>query len=121
MKTFSELVSEVKESIKETDAETVKKKMESGESFHLVDVREESEWAKGHIPKAIHIGRGMLEPKIEKVIEDREAEIVLYCGTGARSALAAQSLARMGYSNVLSMAGGINGWKEAGLPTEGEE
>lgn len=119
MKNFLEIIGELKGRIKENSVEDVRGRQESGESFHLIDVREESEWAGGYIPGAVHIGRGILEPKIEKRIPERDSEIVLYCGSGARSLLAAESLKRMGYCNAVSMAGGMGAWKEAGYPIEG--
>ena len=85
--------------------------------FRLIDVREESEWAAGHLPQAEHLGRGILERDIEERVPDTAAPIVLYCGGGYRSALAAKSLQEMGYTNVLSLAGGIRAWRDAGLKT----
>jgi len=96
----------------------VKKKLDRGEKFHLVDVREDSEWAAGHLPQAEHIGKGVIERDIETKIPDTKAEIVLYCGGGFRSAMAADNLQKMGYTNVISMDGGFRGWKDAGLPIE---
>jgi rhodanese-related sulfurtransferase len=90
----------------------------SGKPVHLVDVREESEYAAGHAKGARHIGRGVLERDIEVLIPDIHACIVLYCGGGYRSALAADSLKRMGYTQVFSMDGGIRAWQVAGLPEE---
>jgi rhodanese-related sulfurtransferase len=107
--------------VRETDADTVQSRLERGDDFHLLDVREDSEWAAGHLPGAVHLGRGVLERDIERLIPDRDAEIVLYCGGGYRSALAADSLQQMGYSNVLSLAGGWTGWTEAGKPVERTE
>jgi rhodanese-related sulfurtransferase len=89
--------------------------------FHLVDVREESEWRAGHLPSAQHLGKGVLERDIEKAIPDPGAEIVLYCGGGFRSVLAADALQQMGYRRVRSLAGGYRAWSEAGLPIEGRE
>jgi len=86
--------------------------------FVLIDVREDHEWSLGHLPRATHLGRGILERDIERAIPDVEQQLVLYCGGGFRSALAARSLEQMGYRNVLSLAGGFRGWKEAGLPVE---
>jgi rhodanese-related sulfurtransferase len=86
-----------------------------------VDVREESEWAKGHLPGAEHLGKGIIERDVEQKVPDTGAEIVLYCGGGFRSALAAENLQKMGYTNVWSMDGGYRGWTEAGLPMEGKE
>jgi rhodanese-related sulfurtransferase len=82
-----------------------------------VDVREESEWARGHIPNAIHLGKGIIERDIEKAIPEKGATVVLYCGGGFRSALAADNLQKMGYSNVISMDGGWREWTQAGFPT----
>jgi len=113
---FLRLVEDAKKHIKEVTVQQVKDKLDHRESFHLVDVREESEWAQGHIPNAIHLGKGIVERDIERVIPDVNAEIVFYCGGGYRSALTAESLQKMGYLNVLSMDGGYRGWREAGLP-----
>ena len=113
---FLKLVQEAKSRIRETNAAEVMKKMEAREPFHLVDVREDNEYEAGHVRGAIHLGKGIIERDIEKRIPDRNAEIVLYCGGGFRSALAADALQRMGYSNVLSMDGGIRVWRERGFP-----
>jgi len=115
---FLRLVEETRGMIQETDVETVKRRLDAGESFHLVDVREESEWEAGRIPGAEYLGRGIIERDIENTIPDVDAPIVLYCGGGYRSALAAENLQRMGYVNVQSMDGGFRGWKEAGFPIE---
>jgi len=114
---FLKLVQETKKHIKETSVQEVKRKLDAREKFHLVDCREESEWTRGHLPGAIHLGRGIIERDIEKAIPDTQAPIIIYCGGGFRSALAAESLQKMGYKNVLSMDGGWRGWTEAGLPT----
>ena len=92
--------------------------LDSGKHFHLVDVREESEWANGHLPGARHLCKGIIERDIESTIPDLHAEIVLYCGGGFRSALSADNLQKMGYTNVVSMDGGWRGWTEAGFPVE---
>ncbi|HTL28184.1 MAG TPA: rhodanese-like domain-containing protein [Tepidisphaeraceae bacterium] len=115
---FLKLVDETRPQIKEVTVEDVKKKLERGERFHLVDVREESEWAKGHLPGAEYLGKGIIERDIEEKISDTNAEIVLYCGGGFRSALAAENLQKMGYTNVYSMDGGYRGWNDAKLPIE---
>ncbi len=115
---FLNIVDDAKSRITETDVKEVKAKLERGDTFSLVDVREESEWKKGHIVNAIYIGKGVIERDIEKIITNTESEIVLYCGGGFRSALAADSLQKMGYSNVYSMAGGYSGWVGAGYPVE---
>ena len=113
---FLALVREAKNHIKEEDIPAVKKRLDSPEKPIMVDVREDSEWARGHIPGAIHLGRGVIERDIERTIPDKTTQIVLYCGGGFRSALAADNLRKMGYSNVISMDGGWRGWTEAGLP-----
>src|SRR5436853_3121723 len=102
---FLKLVEDIKKRIRETDVQTVKARLDRGEKFHLVDVREESEWAKGHLPKAAHLGKGVIERDIEKEVPDTGAEIILYCGGGFRSALAADNLQKMGYTKVRSLAG----------------
>ena len=113
---FLKLVEDAKSRIRELTVDDVKEKLDRGERFHLIDVREESEWAKGHLPRAVHLGKGIIERDVESRIPDTAAEIVLYCGGGFRSALAAESLQKMGYENVRSVAGGFRAWKEAGLP-----
>jgi rhodanese-related sulfurtransferase len=100
--------------VHELSVADVRAKLARGERFHLIDVREEGEWAAGHLPGAIHIGRGVLERDIEQAIPDLDREMVLYCGGGYRSALAADNLQRMGYTNVWSMDGGFRGWHESG-------
>jgi rhodanese-related sulfurtransferase len=114
---FLKLVTDARSRVRETDVHTVRARLESGKRFHLLDVREDDEWAAGRIPGAIHLGKGVIERDIEQIVPDRDAEVVLYCGGGYRSALAADSLQKMGYRNVLSMDGGIRAWREAGLPT----
>jgi rhodanese-related sulfurtransferase len=94
----------------------VKRRSEAGEKFLLVDVREDNEWAKGHVPGAVHLGRGIIERDIEQRIPDTNAKLILYCGGGFRSALVAENLQKMGYTGVESMDGGWKGWLEAGLP-----
>jgi rhodanese-related sulfurtransferase len=115
---FLKLVEETKKRIRETNVEQVSQRFNRGEKLALVDVREESEFAREHIPGAIHLGKGIIERDIEQKIPDTGKEIILYCGGGFRSALAADNLQKMGYTNVLSMDGGWRGWKEKGLPTE---
>lgn len=111
-KCFSDLVTDAKQTIKEISISEVKQKVEdqSIQNCHFVDIREESEWQLGGLPHAVHASRGVLEAKIENIVADRNAEIILYCGGGSRSALAAESLQKMGYTNVKSMAGGFRGW-----------
>jgi rhodanese-related sulfurtransferase len=113
---FLKLVDESKAHIKQTNVPEIKKRMDSGDKFVLVDVREDNEWAKGHIPNAIHMGRGVIERDVETRFPDKNVELVLYCGGGFRSALSAENLQKMGYTKVSSMDGGWRGWNEAGLP-----
>ena len=115
---FLEIVNDAKSRVAECEVADVKARLDAGEAFHLVDVREESEFANGHQPGAIHLGKGVIERDIEKAIPDVDATVVLYCGGGFRSALAADALQKMGYANVISMDGGWSGWKNAGYPTE---
>jgi len=115
---FLRLVNDAKTRVKETNVADVKRRMQSGERFLLVDVREDGEWAKGHLPGAVHMGRGVIERDIEVKVPDSGAKMILYCGGGFRSALVADNLQKMGYRNVESMDGGWRGWNEAGLPTE---
>ena len=114
---FVRLVDDARARIRETDVPTVRARMERGEQFLLVDVREESEYAAGHVPGAVHLSKGTIERDIEERVPDVDTEIVLYCGGGYRSALAADNLQKMGYRNVLSMDGGWRGWTAAGGPT----
>ena len=113
---FLNLVRDAKKRIKEEDYREVKKKIDSAHPLILVDTREDSEWARGHIPGAVHLSKGIIERDIEKTIPDKDTEIVLYCGGGYRSALAADNLQKMGYRNVISMDGGWRGWTESGFP-----
>jgi rhodanese-related sulfurtransferase len=113
---FLQLVQDVKQRVREQTVEQVKTRLDRGDKFHLVDVREESEWAKDHLPGAEYLGKGVIERDIEERIPDTNAEIVLYCGGGFRSALVADNLQKMGYKNVISMDGGIRGWREKGYP-----
>jgi rhodanese-related sulfurtransferase len=114
---FLKLTADAKTRVKEWDVAETKRRMDSGEKFLLVDVREDNEWERGHIPGAVHMGRGVIERDIEQAVPDRSATLVLYCGGGFRSALSADNLQKMGYTNVISMDGGWRGWNEAGLPT----
>ncbi len=115
---FLNLVQDAKKRVRETTPESVRRRQETGERFHLVDVREDMEWERGHALGAIHIGKGIIERDIERAIPDRDEEIILYCGGGFRSALAADTLAKMGYTNVVSMDGGWKRWRELGYPVE---
>ena len=113
---FLQIVEDAKTRIRECTIDDVRRRQAAGETLTFVDVREESEYAKGHIPSAIHLGKGVIERDIEAKIPDPAKELILYCGGGFRSALAADNLQKMGYTNVLSMDGGWRGWTEAGLP-----
>jgi len=113
---FVKLVQDAKQRVKEEDFRETKKRLDAGEKIVLVDTREESEWARGHIPGAVHLSKGIIERDIEKTVPDKDATVVLYCGGGFRSALAADNLQKMGYRHVISMDGGWRGWTEAGFP-----
>jgi len=115
---FLNLVNDAKSRVRETTPEVVRRRQETGEPFHLVDVREDTEWERGRALGSIHLGKGIIERDIERAIPDRDAEIILYCGGGFRSALAADTLAKMGYTNVVSMDGGWKRWRELGYPVE---
>ena len=115
---FLRIVEDAKSRIRELTVPDVQVKLARGDRFHLVDVREESEWAAGHLPRAVHLGRGVIERDIEQAVPDTQSEIILYCGGGYRSALAADNLQKMGYQNVWSMDGGFRAWREAGLTIE---
>jgi len=114
---FQKLVNDAKTRVRECNVQEVKKRLDAGEKFYLVDTREESEWARGHLPGAIHLSKGIIERDIEQKIPDKNAPVVLYCGGGFRSALAGDNIQKMGYTNVISMDGGWRGWTEAGFPT----
>jgi len=114
---FLKLVDEARKRVKETNVEEVKRRMDNGEKFLLVDVREDNEWEKGHVRGAVHMGRGVIERDIEMKVPETTMKMVLYCGGGFRSALVADNLQKMGYTNVESMDGGWRGWVGAGLPT----
>jgi rhodanese-related sulfurtransferase len=113
---FLAIVEDAKARVRELTVDDVKSKQERGERFVLVDVREESEWNKDHLPGALHLGKGVIERDVEQRVPDTSTEIVLYCGGGFRSALAADNLQKMGYTNVWSMDGGYRDWKEKGYP-----
>ena len=115
---FLNLVNDAKSRVRETTPEAVRRRQETGDRFHFVDVREDGEWERGRALGAIHLGKGIIERDIERAIPDRDEEIVLYCGGGFRSALAADTLAKMGYTNVASMDGGWKRWRELGYPVE---
>lgn len=113
---FLQIVNDAKKRVRETTVDEVKKKMDQGEKFLLVDVREESEFAKDHLPGAVHLGKGIIERDIEARVPNLNEPMVLYCGGGFRSALAADNLQKMGYTNVISMDGGIREWREKAYP-----
>ena len=115
---FLKIVNDAKTRIRECSVEDVKARRARGDNFLLVDVREDNEWSAGHLPSAVHLGKGIIERDVETKYPDTSTEMVLYCGGGFRSALAADNLQKMGYTNVISMDGGFRGWKDAGLPVE---
>ena len=115
---FLDIVKDAKTRVRETTPEEVRRRQEAGERFRFVDVREDSEWERGHAMGAIHLGKGVIERDVERAVPDHTEELILYCGGGYRSALAADTLAKMGYTNVVSMDGGWKRWKELGYPTE---
>ena len=115
---FLQVVDDAKRRIREVTTADVMAMLDRGERFHLIDVREESEWARGHLPGAQHLSKGIIERDIEAAILDHGAPLVLYCGGGFRSALAADNLQKMGYTNVVSMDGGWREWTEKQLPIE---
>jgi rhodanese-related sulfurtransferase len=113
---FLQIVDDARRRVRETTVDDIKNRLDHGDKFLLVDVREESEFAKDHLPGAIHLGKGVIERDIETRVPDFNAPLVLYCGGGYRSALAADNLQKMGYTNVISMDGGIRVWREKGYP-----
>jgi len=113
---FLKIVDDARSRVRETNVDEVKKRMDRGDKFLLIDVREESEFAKDHLPGAIHMGKGVIERDIEGRVPELNTEMILYCGGGYRSALAADNLQKMGYTNVISMDGGIRGWREKSYP-----
>src|SRR5687768_10676600 len=117
---FLKIVADAKQRVRETTIPVIAERLARGDKFHFVDVREDDEWRAGHARGAIHIGKGVIERDIETKIPNKEDEIVVYCGGGFRSALAAEALGRMGYTNVVSMDGGMRGWRAAGLAEDKE-
>ena len=115
---FLKLVDEVRRRVKECTVADARDRLDRGEALHFIDVREDNEFAKDRAKGARHLGKGILERDIETVVPDKQASIILYCGGGYRSALAADTLQRMGYTNVVSMDGGIRAWRDAGYPLE---
>ena len=113
---FLKIVEDAKSRVREPNVEEVKRKIDRGEKFVLVDVREEGEFAKDHLPGAVHLGKGVIERDVEKQVPDLNTPMILYCGGGFRSALAADNLQKMGYTNVISMDGGIREWRDKGYP-----
>jgi len=113
---FLKLVNDAKSRIRETDVAGYKKMLAQGEKVLLIDTREESEWAAGHAAEALHLSKGIIERDIEAKVPDKQTSMVLYCGGGFRSALVADNLQKMGYTNVISMDGGVRGWREKGYP-----
>ena len=118
---FLKIVEDAKSRIREADFRDIKRRLDTRDKIALVDVREESEWAQGHLPGAVHLGKGVIERDVEQAFPDKDAPLVLYCGGGYRSALAADNLQKMGYTNVISMDGGWRGWTDAGFPGEKPE
>jgi rhodanese-related sulfurtransferase len=117
---FLKLANEAKSRVKETNVPDVKRRIDAGEKLMIIDVREDNEWAEGHLPGAVHLGKGIIERDIASRVPQTDATLILYCGGGFRSALAADNLQKMGYTNVESMDGGWRGWLQAGLPTSKE-
>jgi rhodanese-related sulfurtransferase len=113
---FLKIVDDAKQRVRETTVDEIKSRLDRGDKFVLVDVREESEWQKDHLPGAIHMSKGVIERDVEHRVPDLNTEVVLYCGGGFRSALAADNLQKMGYTNVISMDGGVRGWREKNYP-----
>jgi rhodanese-related sulfurtransferase len=113
---FLQIVDEARKRVIETTVDKVKSRLDKGEKFLLIDVREESEYAKDHLPGAVHLGKGIIERDIENRVPDPNTLMILYCGGGFRSALAADNLQKMGYRQVISMDGGIREWREKGFP-----
>jgi rhodanese-related sulfurtransferase len=118
---FLRIVDDARKRIREVSIDDVKTRLDSGDKFLLIDVREESEFAKDHLPRAIHLGKGIIERDIEERVPALDTPLVLYCGGGYRSAMAADNLQKMGYTNVLSMDGGIRGWREKKFPLTRED
>ncbi len=115
---FLKLVNDAKSRIREVSVDDTQARMQSDNGVRLIDVREDDEWRAGHAQGATHLGKGIIERDIEATVPDKNAEVILYCGGGFRSALAADVLQQMGYTNVFSMAGGWKAWKESGAPIQ---
>ncbi len=117
-KAFLAIVDDAKARVKRMDIEAYQKMRQAGGKHILVDVREDREWEAGHAAGAVHLGKGIIERDIEKQVPDKSTPLVLYCGGGYRSALAADNLQKMGYSDAISLDGGWKAWQQAGLPVE---
>ena len=115
---FLKLVNEAKARIKQTNADEVARRLQAGDKLTIIDVREDTEWQQGHVKDAIHLGKGVIERDVESRFPDKNQELILYCGGGFRSALAADALRQMGYKRAISMDGGWKAWKEKHLPIE---
>jgi rhodanese-related sulfurtransferase len=115
---FLKIVNDAKSRVKEIDIEGYRKLRAAGVAHVLVDVREDSEWAAGHAAGAVHLGKGIIERDIEAGVPDKSTRLVLYCGGGYRSALAADNLQKMGYTDAISLDGGWKAWQQSGLPVE---
>ncbi len=115
---FLKLVTDARQHVRETTVSAIAERLQRGDKFHFVDVREDDEWRAGRVRGAIHLGKGVIERDIEAKIPNKEDEVVLYCGGGFRSVLAAEALQKLGYTNVASMDGGIRGWRAAKLPED---
>ena len=115
---FLKLVNEAKSRVKEIDLAAYQKMREAGEQHLLVDTREDSEWTAGHVAGAVHLSKGIIERDIEGKVPDKDTKLILYCGGGFRSALVADNLRQMGYTNAISLDGGWRALKESGLPLE---
>ena len=113
---FLKVVQDAKTRVKECTVADVTARLNRGEKLNMIDVREDSEYAAGHVPSAVHLGKGVIERDVEAKFPDKATELVLYCGGGFRSALAADNLQKMGYTNVISMDGGMRGWRQGGNP-----
>ena len=118
---FLDIVNEAKQRVREITVDDAKQMLDGNPDFLLIDVREDNEWEKDHLPKAVHLGKGILERDVEQRVPDLSTPLVLYCGGGFRSALAADALQKMGYTNVASMDGGIREWREKGFPLTSEK
>jgi rhodanese-related sulfurtransferase len=111
---FLNLVNDAKSRVREVTVAETQQRMRESKDVKLIDVREDNEWNEAHAAGAIHLGKGIIERDIERTVPDKDAELILYCGGGYRSALASDVLQKMGYTNVFSMAGGWKAWKESG-------